>query len=265
MPNLFLVRYPEAPIPVSITGKTTIGRSNLNSTVLMELRVSRFHAQIEWQEFLNYFILTDLGSANGTYLNGKKIRPRELHPLKDWDKIRIASTVFTARFVDDPQSITDEFQELTEQASHDKTELIELSKITSLQQQPAFSGDLEHLCAIEIFQILEAGAKTGLLTIKTNIGDGSYTILKGKVLTAQFKDLLGEQAVFEILKCTRGSFEFLPELVDIKNPQIELATSMLLMEGCRLLDEANLQASRVTAPRPALRKGNETQTNLPTG
>jgi hypothetical protein len=231
----------------------------------MELRVSRFHAQIEWQEFLNYFILTDLGSANGTYLNGKKIRPRELHPLKDWDKIRIASTVFTARFVDDPQSITDEFQELTEQASHDKTELIELSKITSLQQQPAFSGDLEHLCAIEIFQILEAGAKTGLLTIKTNIGDGSYTILKGKVLTAQFKDLLGEQAVFEILKCTRGTFEFLPELVDIKNPQIELATSMLLMEGCRLLDEANLQASRVTAPRPALRKGNETQTNLPTG
>ena len=264
MPNLFLVRYPEAPIPVSITVKTTIGRSNLNSTVLMELRVSRFHAQIEWQEFLHYFILTDLGSANGTYLNGKKIRPRELHPLKDWDKIRIASTVFTSRFVDDPQSITDEFDSLTEQASHDKTEVIELSKITTLQHQPAFSGDLEHLCAIEIFQILEAGTKTGLLTIKTNNGDGSYTILKGKVLTAQFKNLLGEKAVFEILKCTRGTFEFLPELVDIKNPQIELATSLLLMEGCRLLDEANLQASRSIASNPALRKGNETQTNLPT-
>jgi pSer/pThr/pTyr-binding forkhead associated (FHA) protein len=248
MPDLFLSRYPAAPIPVSRTGKVTIGRSNLNAIILTEARVSRFHAKIEWQEVPYFYVLTDLGSANGTYLNGKKIGGLQPRALKDRDKIRIASTVFTARFVDGPEIIMEEYEDLMEETYHDQTEIIGPSKISKLQQRPAFSGDLEHLCAIELFQILDTGAKTGLLTIKTKTGDACFTILRGKVLTALYKNLLGEKAVFEILKCSRGMFEFLPELVDIKNPQIELATSLLLMEGCRLLDEANVKAPPAGTP-----------------
>jgi len=169
--------------------------------------------------------------------------------LSERDKVRIASTVFTVRFVDDPNAIVDEYEDLMQQSSREMTEIIGPSRMASLPQQPSFSGDLEHLCAIELFQILETGEKTGLLTIKTAAGDGCYTILKGKVLTAQFKNLLGENAVYEILKCQRGSFEFVPELGDITNPQIELATSVLIMEGCRLLDEATGKAPKGAVKR----------------
>ncbi len=247
MPNLFLGRYPAPPIPIAKTGKASFGRSTHNFIVLTEPRVSRFHAQIEWQKSNNRFVLTDLGSANGTFINGKKIKMREPQPLNERDKIRIASTVYTVRFVDDPDTIMDEYEDLILQTSHEQTEIIGPSRIANLPQQPSFSGGLEHLCPIELFQILETGEKTGLLTIKTKAGDGSYTILKGKVLTAQFKNLLGEKAVYEILKSQRGTFEFLPELGDITHPQIELATSVLITEGCRLLDEATSKAPKATA------------------
>ena len=85
MPDLFLSRYPAAPIPVSRTGKVTIGRSNLNSIILPEARVSRFHAKIEWQELPYFYVLTDLDSANGTYLNGKKIGCQSLQRLERVD------------------------------------------------------------------------------------------------------------------------------------------------------------------------------------
>jgi hypothetical protein len=243
MVNLFIVRYPEAPVRIPDRGKITIGRAGNNSIVLAEPRVSRLHAQIEWREFLKKYVLVDLGSSNGTFLNNVKIPSLNESPLNDRDKIRIASSVLTIRFADDSAVINNEFIQLRQRIHCQVTEIIDTKDLKKLDlkasnHSAAISGDLQHLCPIELFQLLESSRKTGLLNLTTSVGHGNFHILNGKIVTARFKNLLGEKAVFETLKCSKGPFEFLP-LTEIKEkPQITIATTALLMEGCKLLDEA---------------------------
>jgi DNA-binding response OmpR family regulator len=60
---------------------TTIGRDPQNSIVLGSKGVSRLHAEVRWNG--TQYVLHDLGSHNGTYLNGEHLTvPR---PLRDGD------------------------------------------------------------------------------------------------------------------------------------------------------------------------------------
>jgi hypothetical protein len=239
MANLFMVHYPESPVLVPPNGKATIGRADNNTIVLTEPRVSRHHAQIEWQDFQKNFIFFDLGSANGTYLNSQKLPPLIPQPIHDWDKIRIASTVFTVRFVDNPSMIMNEFKQLRRRVHREITEVIDMERIKNEKAQPAFSGELEHLCAIELFQMMEIGRKTGILTLKTDIGEGVFSILAGRIVSAKFNELHGEKAVFGALKSSHGPFEFSPQTDIPDKHHTTLEITPLLMEGCRILDEAS--------------------------
>jgi FHA domain/Domain of unknown function (DUF4388) len=244
MPNFFIVQYPEPPILVPERGKVTVGRADNNTIVITDPRVSRLHAQIEWREFRKEFVLSDLGSSNGTYLNGNKIASLDERPLHDWDKIRVTSAILTMRFVENPDIIKNEFKELRQRIHSNVTEILEVKDILGAQQQTGISGDLEHLCAIELYQMLEAGGKTGELTLKTPIGQGVFKVLKGKIIIGQFKNFQGEKAVFETLKCNKGAFAFLPRPEIKEKPQISAPTTALLMEGCRLLDESLALSSK---------------------
>lgn len=73
--------------------RSTMGRASDCDIVLPKRQVSRYHAQIERIEFEDGenrgYVLHDLGSKNGTYVNGKQVHG-EPHPLKDGDEIQIA-------------------------------------------------------------------------------------------------------------------------------------------------------------------------------
>lgn len=56
----------------------TIGRSTKNTLSLKSEEISRYHAQIRFEK--GAFVLEDLGSANGTKLDGKRIQRAELKP-----------------------------------------------------------------------------------------------------------------------------------------------------------------------------------------
>jgi len=245
--HLFLVRYPQPPVSVPGKGKVTIGRSDNNTIVLTETRVSRLHAQVEYQFSSKTFTISDLGSANGTYINGQRINALDRRPLANWDKIRIASTIFTVRLADDPALITSEFRELLSRIHLQATEVVELTDIKSIVNQSAISGNLEHVCAVELFQMLEHGAKTGVLSLKSDIGEGTFTFKKGKIISASFGKSLDEKAVYGAIRCSCGSFSFSPRTDITKEHRITAATTALLMEGCRLLDEENTTAP----PRPS--------------
>ena len=75
------VRY---PVP---DAGLTIGRSADNDFHLADSVVSRHHARIDTQG--GAFTLVDLDSANGTFVNGQRIREQ---PLRDGDEIRIGQT-----------------------------------------------------------------------------------------------------------------------------------------------------------------------------
>lgn len=51
---------------------TTIGRLGSNDVVVLDPNVSRVHAEVRWEG--DGWILVDLGSTNGTYVDGRKIR-----------------------------------------------------------------------------------------------------------------------------------------------------------------------------------------------
>jgi DNA-binding response OmpR family regulator len=74
-----------------------IGRAPDSTLVINDPLVSRRHARIRSGPAVGYrYILEDLGSRNGTYLNGRRLA--EARVLEQGDELRIGSTAFT--FVD---------------------------------------------------------------------------------------------------------------------------------------------------------------------
>ena len=74
---------------------TTIGRDPSNGIHLVNPAVSRFHAKLYRQGW--EFYIEDMGSSNGTFLNGRKVSWKA--GLKRNDKITIAK--YTLIFLDD--------------------------------------------------------------------------------------------------------------------------------------------------------------------
>jgi pSer/pThr/pTyr-binding forkhead associated (FHA) protein len=70
---------------------TTLGRSNSCDVFIPDQRVSRRHAEIRWDGESS--TLRDLDSANGTFLNGRRITASRT--LRDGDEIAVGSATFT--------------------------------------------------------------------------------------------------------------------------------------------------------------------------
>jgi FHA domain/Protein of unknown function (DUF3662) len=71
----------------SIVGTARIGRSEEGEIVLVDPSVSRAHAVVEIDE--GGAFVRDLGSTNGTFLNGRRI---EAGSLRDGDELRFGNT-----------------------------------------------------------------------------------------------------------------------------------------------------------------------------
>jgi pSer/pThr/pTyr-binding forkhead associated (FHA) protein len=69
----------------------TIGRASSNDIVITSKRVSREHAQLRRDDWR--WLVEDLGSTNGTYLNAERVvTARE---LRDRDRVKIGDVIFT--------------------------------------------------------------------------------------------------------------------------------------------------------------------------
>ncbi len=78
---------------VSITrATTTLGRAETNEVILPDPSISRFHAEIAVSD--KGYRLRDLGSTNGTFLNGAPVTSAYLEP---GDQIRLGETVIEFR------------------------------------------------------------------------------------------------------------------------------------------------------------------------
>ncbi len=94
-------------LPVNQKNKVYIGRdvtSRLFSTFIdltlfggRELGVSRIHAVIE-RSLAGTYQLMDLGSMNGSRINGKRLKPFKLYPLADEMKVMIGSFPMSLQF-----------------------------------------------------------------------------------------------------------------------------------------------------------------------
>lgn len=91
--------------PVNITPdmRTIMGRYDTSSTQrpdldltpfgALEKGVSRVHAAITRNDDTDTLNIVDLGSANGTHLNGQRLIPEQPRVLRDGDEIRLGKLV----------------------------------------------------------------------------------------------------------------------------------------------------------------------------
>src|SRR5258706_7144537 len=79
---------------------TTLGRAAGNTIVLDDPRISRHHLVIRVHEDGSY-VLSDLGSSNGSYVNGRRVLLPER--LRHGDEIKVGAAAF--RFVHPPSAV----------------------------------------------------------------------------------------------------------------------------------------------------------------
>ena len=73
-------------------GITSLGRGVANTIITKDALASRFHCEIDFNSESQILTLRDLGSKNGTFLNGKPVN--SVHVLEADDQVRVGSQVF---------------------------------------------------------------------------------------------------------------------------------------------------------------------------
>lgn len=83
------------PVYLSQMQVTTIGRQEGARLRLQHPLVSRRHAEISYIN--RQYVLRDLGSSNGTLLNGQRLKPASLTVLKQDDRLEFGDAIFAFR------------------------------------------------------------------------------------------------------------------------------------------------------------------------
>lgn len=88
---LVIISGPEQGKRISLHGEEGfyIGRKSTNQLVLSDINASREHAMLEWRGETLY--LVDLGSRNGTYVDGMRM---EECPMEPGDQFKIGENLF---------------------------------------------------------------------------------------------------------------------------------------------------------------------------
>src|SRR5688572_12035404 len=88
-------KYQGGEFPLRMEREIVIGRSSDLDMVLVEDMVSRKHAKISTVG--NQIVISDMGSTNGTFVNGEKVKKAR---LKEGDRILIGTSIIKLVSVD---------------------------------------------------------------------------------------------------------------------------------------------------------------------
>src|ERR1700746_4170272 len=108
-------------------------------------------------------------------------------------------------------------------------------------------GSLAQMNVIDLVQSLEMGRKSCLLTLTNEQEKCELYFTEGQVVHARYGSLVGDEAVFKVLRWTGGNFQ-----VNFEGKTTEQTTKLntqgLLMEGLRLLDESKRDSGGEAEP-----------------
>jgi len=123
--------------------------------------------------------------------------------------------------------------------------ILSRSAPSAATQQTELSGPIAQSGLIDILQLLEFSAKSGVLTVTAGIRHGTMTFSEGRLIAARMDEKRDEAAVYEMLSWEEGEFKF--QTQDIPGENGALASiSSLVLEWARTKDEK----SRSSAPAP---------------
>ncbi len=111
-------------------------------------------------------------------------------------------------------------------------------------------GNLSQMNVIDLMQSLEMGRKSCQLSLSNEGDKCEVFFVEGQVKHATYGSLVGDEAVFKVLRWTGGNFQL--DFDGKTNKETtQLNTQGLLMEGLRLLDESTRDGGGEPEPEPA--------------
>jgi hypothetical protein len=149
---------------------TLIGRNEACDLVVNDTQVSRRHCQISWDGV--YCTLEDLGSTNGTFVNGQPLTAA--YALRPGDKVQVAGVIF--QFVD-PQATL---------VGHKWPKL----KIERATRRVSVNGDAIELSAKEYTLLLFLDEHADRICSREEISKAVWPEYKGSVFDYQVESLI---------------------------------------------------------------------------
>ncbi len=104
------------------------------------------------------------------------------------------------------------------------------------QLQEGLYGKFTDLSLVDVLQLLMMNKKTGLLTIQRNGDKAELFFIDGRMIHAEYRKFVGEEAVYNLGEWKDGTFRFESTGIQV-TPTIHTVTMNLIMEYCRITDE----------------------------
>lgn len=220
-------KYQGGEFPLKPEKQIVIGRSGELDMVLAEDMVSRKHAKINTSA--GKITIEDLGSTNGTFVNGEKIKHTR---LKDGDRILIGTSIL--RLVH--QEV---LQNVDEGAVRQNLEEAAAAHAASSGKTSSMAGSIQEIPLPDLLQLFHTAKKTGVLAVK-GAHEAKIYLRQGRVYYAVIDDnhALGPHKSFNrILTWEVADFELRAADPQTFAVELDTSTEALLMNSMRLLDE----------------------------
>jgi len=221
-------KYQGGEFPLEEGREIVIGRSSDLDMVLVEEMVSRRHARISVEG--GKILIEDLGSTNGTFVNGEKI---ERSSLREGDRVLVGTSILKVVSVPAAPRRRDY------QAAAARRET-QRQSAPGPGEAPRMSGVLEEIPLPDLLQLFGTSRKSGVLLLRTPTSTGTIYLDGGKIRYARIEGadhLRPLPAVYRMLGWTIGHFELEPPRQSSFDETVDASVQEVLMEGFRLQDE----------------------------
>ncbi len=220
-------KYQGGEFPLKSNKQIVIGRSSELDMVLVEDMVSRKHAKITVGGD-GKISIEDLGSTNGTFVNGEKVKQSR---LKEGDRILIGTSIL--KLVQQGAVGA----ELDDRVVRQK---LEEAAAVQARRGSSMTGKIEEIPLPDLLQLFHTSKKNGVLIIRHPPQEARIYLRQGRVYYAVINENheLGPQKSFNrIIQWEVGDFELSAEEPPEFMVELETSTEALLMDGLRSLDE----------------------------
>ncbi len=216
-------KYQGGEFPLRPNREIVIGRSSDLDMVLVEDMVSRKHAKITTTDA--HVIIQDLGSTNGTFVNGEKIKKAR---LKEGDRILVGTSILKLIVKSDDGG-------LDEAAARNQMQ----ATAARGRRDSTMSGRIEDVPVPDLLQLFQTSKRSGVLVIKSE-QTGRIYLRGGRVYYAVIgnnHDLGPQKAFNRMVAWEEGHFELGAPSDEEFMIELDEMPEALIMEALRQMDE----------------------------
>jgi pSer/pThr/pTyr-binding forkhead associated (FHA) protein len=228
-------KYQGGEFPLEEKREIIVGRSSDLDMVLVEEMVSRRHARIQLVD--GSVNIDDLGSTNGTFVNGERVTHAE---LQEGDRVLIGSNILKVVATDSSGPVGSPMDG------------VQPRNPTRSGGDARMSGSLEEIPLPDLLQLFGTSRKTGTLVVTSDGKVGRIHLRAGLVhfVEAETEDgdripIDGLKFAYRMIAWDHGLFELTPEDPRKFDAPLDLNVQEILMEGFRQKDELANLASKL--------------------